>query len=143
MNENRAYSLRQCHHEPAAMTKHQTSGNHDFGMRLAQLRKAAGYTQHQLAAEIDSTRRKIAYYESESEHPPADLLADLARALNVSIDDLLGVSSRKKSAAKTIHISARLERRMRQIETLAPRPKQQLLGVIDTFIAASRPGAKS
>ncbi len=114
-----------------------------FGARLAQLRKTAGYTQQQLADDIGATRRQIAYYESESEHPPANLLAGLARALNVSIDDLLGSSMATRSI-KPNPISPRLERRMRQIETLTPKSKQQLLGLIDTFIAAerSRHGAK-
>jgi len=74
------------------MTKHQHPDAVGFGARLARLRKAAGYTQHQLADEIGATRRQIAYYESESEHPPANLLADLARVLNVSTDDLLGLN---------------------------------------------------
>jgi transcriptional regulator with XRE-family HTH domain len=119
------------------MTKHQHPAVTNFGKRLARLRKAAGYTQHQLADEIGSTRRKIAYYESESEHPPANLLADLARVLNVSIDELLGAAYRK-NAPKPVSLSPRLERRMRQIEALNPKPKQQLLGLIDTFIAAER-----
>lgn len=114
-----------------------------FGTRLAQLRKTAGYTQQQLANEIGATRRQIAYYESESEHPPANLLADLARALAVSVDELLGAAAGKRSA-KVAALSPRLERRMRQIEALTPKSKQQLLGLIDTFIAAERhrPGAK-
>jgi transcriptional regulator with XRE-family HTH domain len=121
---------------PAA-NKHPNPATRNFGERLARLRKAAGYTQHQLAAEIRSTRRKIAYHESESEHPPAHLLADLARALNVSIDELLGVSEHRK-ATRAGPVSPRLERRMRQIETLAPRAKQQLISLIDTFLTAER-----
>lgn len=143
MHENRIYSSGRPPQIAAAMTKHQHPDVGNFGERLAQLRKGAGYTQHQLAAEIGSTRRKIAYYESESEHPPANLLADLARVLNVSIDELLGVGASRKTA-KVISISPRLERRMRQIENLGPKAKQQLIGLIDTFVSAERmrPGAK-
>jgi transcriptional regulator with XRE-family HTH domain len=144
MYENRVYSPWRLKEGTAAVTKHQHPDAIGFGTRLAQLRKAAGYTQHQLADEIGATRRKIAYYESESEHPPANLLADLARVLNVSTDDLLGLNGSRKRA-KVITVSPRLERRMRQIEALAPKPKQQLLGLIDTFIAAAeqpRHGAK-
>lgn len=125
------------------MTKYRQADAAGFGARLGQLRRAAGYTQHQLADEIGATRRQIAYYESESEHPPANLLADLARVLNVSTDDLLGLNGARKR--KTLTVSPRLERRMRQIEALDPKPKQQLLGLIDTFIAAAeqpRHGAK-
>jgi hypothetical protein len=35
-------------------------------------------------------------------------------------------------------LSPRLERRLRQIERLSPKSKQQLLSIIDTFIAADR-----
>ncbi len=127
------------------MPKHTAAVAAEFGTRLAALRKTAGYTQQQLAEEIGVSRRMVAYYETESEHPPASLLTNLARVLNVSTDDLLGLAGARKRA-KLIAVSPRLERRMRQIEALAPKPKQQLLGLIDTFIAAAehpRHGAKS
>ncbi|MEO5625628.1 MAG: helix-turn-helix transcriptional regulator [Dokdonella sp.] len=125
------------------MPKHPNPETTGFGGRLASLRKAASYTQQQLADEIGVSRRMVAYYETESEHPPASLLTDLARVLNVSTDDLLGLNGSRKRT-KAIVVSPRLERRMRQIEALSPKPKQQLLGLIDTFIAAEqhRPGAK-
>ena len=67
----------------------------DFGKRLAQLRKAAGYTQQELADEINSTRRIIAYYETESDQPPANILADLAKALGSTTDTLLGLTEQQ------------------------------------------------
>ena len=99
------------------------------------MRKTAGFTQQQLADETNVSRRMVAYYETESEHPPANLLADLARALNASIDELLGLSNVRRSKPQSV-MSSRLERRLKQIERLSPKPKQQLLGLIDTFIAA-------
>lgn len=127
------------------MPKHADPQIQGFGERLAQLRKAAGYTQQQLADEINASRRQIAYYEGESEHPPASLLITLARALNVTTDELLGVPSGRSQKIATPAVSTRLERRLKLIERMSPKPKQQLLGLIDTFIAAeqARPGAKS
>jgi transcriptional regulator with XRE-family HTH domain len=116
------------------MTKYAHPQAEGFGARLAQLRKAAGYTQEQLASELGISRRRIAYYEAESDHPPANLLADLARILNVSTDALLGSVTAKRQAKTTM--SPRLERRLKQIERLSPKPKQQLLSLIDTFIEA-------
>ena len=104
-----------------------------FGRRMARLRKAAGYTQQQLADEIGATRRMIAYYESESQHPPANMLVDLAKALNISTDALLGIEP-----VKNIPISSRLERRIRQIETLEPKSRQQITRLIDTFVEAEQ-----
>ena len=72
------------------------------GARLAQLRKAAGYTQAELAEAMGGvTRRMIAYYETEAEHPPAAMLAALARALRVSVDELLGIEEIKVPCART------------------------------------------
>jgi transcriptional regulator with XRE-family HTH domain len=118
------------------MTKYAHPRSEGFGTRLAQLRKAAGYTQEQLAAELGISRRRIAYYEAESDHPPASLLTELARVLNTSTDVLLGNAKERK--IRPAPLSPRLERRLRQIERLGPRPKQQLLSIIDTFIAAAQ-----
>jgi transcriptional regulator with XRE-family HTH domain len=114
-----------------------------FGARLAALRKQAGYTQQQLADEIGVSRRVVAYYEGETEHPPASLLVDLAQALGRSTDELLGVSLTKKSA-RSGTISTRWERRVRQIERLDARPKQQIVTFIDAILTAeqARQGAK-
>ena len=115
------------------MSKKMNEALTGFGKRLATLRKAAGYTQQQLADEIGVTRRMIAYYESESQHPPANMLVDLTRALNVSADALLGIEP-----VETPPISSRLERRIRQIEKLSPKPRQQITQLIDTFVEAEQ-----
>jgi hypothetical protein len=60
------------------------------------------------------------------------LLIALARALNVTTDELLRISTSRKTPA----VSTRLERRLKLIERMPPKPKQQLIGLIDTFLAA-------
>lgn len=137
MYESRVYSPERSPTGTAAMPKHADPQIQGFGERLAQLRKAAGYTQQQLADEIGASRRQVAYYEGESEHPPAGLLIALAQALNVTTDELLGVRIGRSKKAATPAVSTRLERRLKMIERMPPKPKQQLLGLIDTFLAAS------
>ena len=78
---------------------------------------------------------RIAYYEAESDHPPVGFLGDLARVLNTTTDELLGHGA-GKTKTRPVTLSPRLERRLKQIERLSPKPKQQLLFIIDTFIAA-------
>ena len=134
MYENRIYPPEPTPFESRPMTKYAHEQAEGFGARLAQFRKAAGFTQTQLADELGISRRRIAYYEAESDHPPANLLADLARVLNVSTDALLGSVTVKRQAKAAM--SPRLERRLKQIERLSPKPKQQLLSLIDTFIEA-------
>ena len=119
------------------MPKYTPAAGEGFAARLTALRKDAGFTQEQLAAELGISRRRIAYYEAESDHPPASLLSELARVLNTTVDELLG-SEVPKRKARPAFLSPRLERRLKQIEGLSPKPKQQLLSIIDTFIAAEQ-----
>jgi transcriptional regulator with XRE-family HTH domain len=72
-------------------------------MRLSELRKAAGYTQVQLAHALGMSQRMIAYYESIEDNPLAKILRLLAQTLRISTDELLGVSpARSRSRAKRI-----------------------------------------
>jgi transcriptional regulator with XRE-family HTH domain len=51
------------------------------------MRKAAGYTQAELAAEVGISRHNITYYETKTQHPLSSILPELALALGVSIDE--------------------------------------------------------
>lgn len=55
------------------MTTYKRSEKRGFSACVAQLRKT-GYTQEQLATELGISRRRVAYWEAESDHPPAGLL---------------------------------------------------------------------
>jgi transcriptional regulator with XRE-family HTH domain len=103
-----------------------------FGERLASLRKAAGFTQVELAAELGVSQRMVAYYESPSATPPAQLLPQIATALGVSIDDLFGVGMKRRLVKQDG--DSRLRRRLLAIEKLDVAEKRQVLQVIDAFI---------
>jgi transcriptional regulator with XRE-family HTH domain len=75
------------------MSRRNAPAGTSFGLRLALLRKKAGYTQVQLARELGITRAKLAYYEGLTELPLTILLRDLTQALNVDADELLGLAS--------------------------------------------------
>ena len=102
-----------------------------FGMRLVDLRKAAGFTQQELADTVGVSRRMIAYYEGQTDHPPTTLLPGIARALNVTTDALLGAAPVKKIPKQQ---DSRLQRRLQQIEKLDAPDKRQVLQLIDAFI---------
>jgi transcriptional regulator with XRE-family HTH domain len=107
------------------------SSDSPFGERMAALRKAAGYTQAQLADELGVTQRVIAYYEGETDYPPSALLPDLAATLGVTTDELLGVKT-VRNVPKT---DKRLLQRLKKIEQLPKRDKDALLRTIDAYLA--------
>ncbi len=113
------------------MPKRKTPLIESFGDRLTHLRKAAGYTQVEFAAEVGITQRMVAYYEAPDAHPPAHLLPQMAQALGVSVDVLLGISLPRRPKKLATN---RLERRLMAIEKLNATEKRQILQIIDTFI---------
>jgi transcriptional regulator with XRE-family HTH domain len=114
-------------------TKQQISQG--FGERLAGLRKAAGYTQQELAAASGVSRRMIVYYENQERQRLADVLVKLAPPLATTADEMLGLVAPKK--ARTL-ADPRVARRVYAIEQLPPGEKRQLLQLIDAFVEHGR-----
>lgn len=104
-----------------------------FGERLSSLRKAAGFTQAELATELGISQRMVAYYEQPDVTPPAHLLPGIAQMLGVSIDALYGRTPAKRLLAKQ-EGDSRLRRRLLAIEKLGTSEKRQVLQLIDAYI---------
>jgi transcriptional regulator with XRE-family HTH domain len=102
-----------------------------FGQRLAKLRRDAGYSQSELGRQLGISQRMVAYYEGQTEHPPAQLLPGLAEILGVSTDVLLGVTVTKASGRAS---NQRLWRRFKEIEKLPATERRQLLGIVDAVL---------
>jgi transcriptional regulator with XRE-family HTH domain len=108
-----------------------TKSSETFGQRLARLRKAAGYSQRSLAAELDISQRMVAYYESQTEHPPTHLFPALADALGITSDQLLG---RERIRPRKAPRNERLLRQLRQVEKLPPRARHAVLETIEGLV---------
>ncbi|MBP3519763.1 MAG: helix-turn-helix transcriptional regulator [Oscillospiraceae bacterium] len=61
-----------------------------FGERLKTYRKAKGYTQQELAEKIGVSDKTVSRWESDGGYPDVPTLVPLARALGVTVDELLG-----------------------------------------------------
>lgn len=113
------------------MPKRKTDVMQSFGGRLAELRKAAGYTQVEFATAVGITQRMVAYYEAPEANAPAHLLPQMAEALGVSVDVLLGTKPPKRVKQLATN---RLERRLLEIEKLDIKAKRQIVQLLDSFI---------
>ena len=63
----------------------------EFGTRLEQIMKMKGYTQKKLAEESGLTEAAISRYIAGQREPKAIAIVNIARVLNVTADDLLGI----------------------------------------------------
>lgn len=111
-----------------------------FGPRLAAIRKARGLTQAQLARTAQSTQRAISYYETDDGVPPASAVIALARALQVSTDELLGLRAPKIERRKEDDPETRrMWKRFRQVSTLPERDRKAVIRLINSLVSVSAP----
>ena len=105
-----------------------------FGKRLAYFRKAKGLSQKGLGDHIGVSNRVISYYERESKHPPAHLIAPLAKILGISTDELLGLNNDNMDFDTR---NAALWRKLKLVESLPQTDQRAILHYIK-MIAKNR-----
>jgi transcriptional regulator with XRE-family HTH domain len=114
----------------------------NFGQRLARLRKLRGFTQRSLASKSGVSNRMIAYYETHEFSPPGDALAAMARALDVSMDELLGLKA-TATEAPTSTTELRLWRQLREVEKLPDADRKAVLRFVDALVVKQRSQQKT
>ena len=70
------------------------------GARLAALRQAVGLTQADLADRVGENQQTIARWEVAARPPPSPALPKLAKALGVSVEEILNLKSENPEARK-------------------------------------------
>jgi transcriptional regulator with XRE-family HTH domain len=111
-----------------------------FGTRLAAIRKGRGITQAELGSAVGVSNRVIAYYEQDQAQPPGPLLADLAQALRVSADELLGLEPLREKTSPGV---ARLRKRLRLVEQLPKADQQAVLKFVEALAATKQRARKT
>lgn len=107
-----------------------------LGARIARLRRDKGLTQVELAERLQVSQPVVSDYENDVIRLPADVVVQIARILDASTDELLGIKAAARPASTTTQIkNRRLYRRMQQIEQLPRRDQDALLRTIEAFIS--------
>ena len=98
--------------------------------RIIQLRQGLGLTQAQVAAQLGISQQAYARYEANQRKIPLDLIPQIAEALGVSVEDLLGISeaSRKRGP------QSQLERCFKEIQTLPKKEQRFIIETIDRLL---------
>lgn len=103
-----------------------------IGTRIAELRKAQGLTQQQLADLLGLSQQMVASYEVGRRRVPISTLPLLAERLGVDLDTLLGHTAKAKAKRGP---TPKLQQHMERISQL-PKPKQRfVLEMLETVLA--------
>jgi transcriptional regulator with XRE-family HTH domain len=108
-----------------------------FGKRLFALRKTRGLTQVQLADALGTTQRVISYYETEAELPPSTAIIPLARVLEVSADELLGLKPTEPNGNSSVQ-KQRLWKRFQKMDVLPTKDQRAVIRLINSLAGSSQ-----
>lgn len=105
----------------------------ELGARVAELRKAQGITQIQMADALGVSQQTVNSYEVGRRRIPVSALPILARLLATSIDELL-LGENGKAIGSKHGPTPKLQQQMEHV-SLLPRAKQKfVIEMIDTVI---------
>lgn len=114
----------------------------EIGARLRTLREQQGLAQSKLAVMIGTHAQSLWQIENGIRGITVQQVVKLARALRVSVDEILGEGNGHKPH-RTKSGDARFLRRLRDIEELSRSEKQALLKTIDHFLRGARAARSS
>lgn len=116
---------------PAKRLKTEASSAADIGPRVLRLRKMRHVTQVQLAAHLGVSQPNVSLYEKGTLRIPTDLLLKITRFLQVSADELLGLSPLPTVPPVK---DQRFLRRLPQIDLLPKRDRDAILRLINSCL---------
>ncbi len=103
-----------------------------LGERVAQLRKARGITQVQLAESLEVSQQTVQSYEVGRRRIPVSTLRLLAKTLSVSLDELMAEGEHAPRKSGPVQ---QVQRQLERISAL-PKPKQRaVMDVIEALLA--------
>jgi len=109
----------------------------DIKNNLKNIRKSRGLTQEELAKKSGLTQRVIAYYENETERISSTPLIELAKALEVSTDEILGLKQISSNLQLQINES-KLLKKLKKVMQLERRDQYAVFQLINSLQTKSK-----
>ena len=98
-----------------------------IGENIRKYRKSKGLTQTQLAEKMDTTQYVLTNYERGVNNPPAAKMPEIAKVLDVSLDELYGIKSGEKKEPAPKSSVKRRDAQMQKIFEDLPSTDQRAL----------------
>lgn len=103
-----------------------------FGKKIAECRKAKGYSQSELARKINTHYSIIGKYERDEVKPTIDVIKKLAHELDTTVGYLAGETQDQEVFKDPVML-----KRLQQINSLPEEDKEHVLYAIDNLLASA------
>lgn len=98
--------------------------------RLRQLREAAGLSLRDLAKQIGEEHSNIRYWEQSGNLPRSNVLVPMAKALGVTVEELLGESRPKR----VVSPGGRSRQLFEAVSKMPRRQQEKILDILEPFV---------
>ena len=102
----------------------------DLHSRITELRKQKGWSQSELAKQIQVSREIVGRYERGDAVPSIDIAKRMADALEVSLDYLVGTSEKQ--------LNKEMVKRIEDVDKMKPDDKKMIYAFLDAFITKTK-----
>ena len=97
---------------------------------LRRLREAAGLSVRELAKQVGQSHTNLSYWERSGQIPRSDVLAPMARALGVTVEELLGEAPPKR----VLSPGGRARQLFDAISKMPRRQQEKILDILEPFV---------
>jgi transcriptional regulator with XRE-family HTH domain len=97
---------------------------------LRRLREASGLSVRELARQIDESHTNVSYWERSGQIPRSDVLASMAKALGVTVEELLGEAKPRRATRP-----GKLGLVFEQVARLPRRQQDKIVEVVQALVA--------
>lgn len=101
------------------------------------LRKAAGLTQIELAKFLDVPQANIAFWEWSEKPPRSDLLAKMAKAFSVRVEELIGNGAAQPIAKRKGPIGE-VQRTFEEVTKLPRKQQRKVIEMVQALVEQYR-----
>lgn len=98
---------------------------------LRKLREASGLSLREVARRIGVEPSNVSYWETSGNLPRSNVLLPMAKALGVSVEEILGEPERPGA----VKPGGRLGDIVEQISRMPRRQRERVVGIVETVIA--------
>jgi transcriptional regulator with XRE-family HTH domain len=99
--------------------------------KLRLLREAAGISQRELARQIGEQQSNVRYWETTGKIPRSNVLVPMAKALGVTVEELLGEAKAKRAPAP----GGKVRQVFEAVSKLPRRQQQKIVEVVEALVS--------